>query len=237
MSDDLLRTLPELLLAGAAVVGLLLGSFLPRARQWLVRAFAATACLAALGTTLVGWPPAAGVEVFEGIFAVDVTTGTVRVVVLVSVLLVLGLSGSSVRGARRETEFVVLLLLAALGAVLLAGAGDLLLLVAAYLLASIPLYALTGSADDASGTEAALKYYLMGALVGVTMLVGVTVLFGVGGATGYAALARTLPGATGAVVAVGALLLLAGPLFKAGAVPVHYWVPDVTGVGVGDDRA
>ncbi len=228
MSADLVRVLPELLLTAAAVVGLLLGSFLPRHHQWPVRALAATTCLAALGATLVGWPPDAGVAVFEGTFAVDPATGTARVVVLVSVLLVLGLSGASVRGAARETEFVVLVLLAALGAVLLAGADDLLLLAAAYLLASIPLYALTGFADDAPGTEAALKYYLMGALVGVTMLVGVTVLFGLGGATGYSALAGTLPGASVAVTAVAALLLLAGPLFKAGAVPVQFWVPDVT---------
>ncbi|WP_028662966.1 NADH-quinone oxidoreductase subunit N, partial [Saccharomonospora halophila] len=228
MSDALARILPELLLTAAAVGGLLSGSFLPRHRQWPVRALAATTCLAALGATLLGWPPAAGVTVFEGTYTVDPATGTARVVVLVSVLLVLGLSGASVRDAARETEFVVLVLLAALGAVLLAGADDLLLLAAAYLLASIPLYALTGFADDAPGTEAALKYYLMGALVGVTMLVGVTVLFGLGGATGYSALAGTLPGASAAVTAVAALLLLAGPLFKAGAVPVQFWVPDVT---------
>ena len=54
------------------------------------------------------------------------------------------------------------------------GGGDLLLLVAAYLLASVPLYALAGFAKDARGTEAMLKYYLMGALTGVLMLVGVT---------------------------------------------------------------
>ncbi|WP_019815323.1 NADH-quinone oxidoreductase subunit N [Saccharomonospora saliphila] len=227
MSEDLLRALPELLLTGAAVLGLLLGSFLPRTRQWPVRALAAVTCVAALAATAARWPRP-GTSVFEGTYSVDVATGAVRVVVLASVLLVLALSGPSVRGTRRETEFVVLTLLAALGAVLLAGADDVLLLTAAYLLASIPLYALTGLAGDSWGTEATMKYYLLGALVGVTMLVGLTILFGLAGATTYPALARALPGAAPAVVAVGATLLLAGPLFKAGAVPVHFWVPDVT---------
>ena len=108
------------------------------------------------------------------------------------------------RGSRRETEFYVLLLLAALGPIALAGANDLLLLVAAYLLASVPLYALAGIAQDAPGTEAAMKYYLLGALSGVTMLAGVTLLFGVGA---FHALHRTwpaaLPGAARAAVAVG----------------------------------
>ncbi|MBA3575211.1 MAG: NADH-quinone oxidoreductase subunit N, partial [Pseudonocardiales bacterium] len=114
------------------------------------------------------------------------------------------------------------------GAIMLVGAADLLLLVAAYLLASIPLYALAGFCKDASGTEAALKYYLMGALLGVVMLTGVTLLYGAGGATGYATLADTLPDAPHGAVAVGLVAVLAGLLFKIGAVPAHFWVPDVT---------
>jgi NADH-quinone oxidoreductase subunit N len=139
-----------------------------------------------------------------------------------------GLAAADVHGDRREAEFVVLLLLAALGAVLLAGANDLLLLAAAYLLASVPLYALTAFAKDSPGAEASMKYYLMGALLGVTMLFGLMTLFGVGGSTAYPQLSESLPAAAGGAVAVGAVLLLAGPLFKAGAVPVHFWVPDVT---------
>lgn len=72
-----------------------------------------------------------------------------------------------------KPEFVVLLLLAALGAVLLAGANDVLLLAAAYLLTSVPLYAFVGFAKEAPGTEASLKFYLLGALLGTTMLFGV----------------------------------------------------------------
>jgi NADH-quinone oxidoreductase subunit N len=227
MARDLGRLLPELFLAAAAVLGLLLGSYLPRRLQWVVRLLAAAVCVAALVATVVAWPDMS-TTVFAGSYAVDVATNATRAVVLVSVLLVLGLSGGHIRGHARESEFVVLLLLGALGAVLLSGANDLLLLAAAYLLASVPLYALTGFAKDSPGTEATLKYYLMGALLGVAMLFGVMVLFGVGGATTYPELAMSLPAAAKPVVAVGAVLLLAGLLFKAGAVPAHFWVPDVT---------
>src|SRR5699024_10152205 len=111
---------------------------------------------------------------------------------------------------------------------MLTGAADLLLLFAGYLLASVPLYALAGFAKDAPGTEASLKYYLMGALLGVTMLTGITALYGAGGATSYATLARTLPDGPHAVVAVGLVAVFAGLLFKIGGVPAHFWVPDVT---------
>jgi NADH-quinone oxidoreductase subunit N len=223
MAQDLQRLLPELFLAGGAVFGLLLGSYLPRRLQWLVRLLAALACAGGLVATVAD--RSAG-SVFDDTYAIDVATTATRVVVLVSVLFVLGLATALVRGHRRETEFVVLLLLGALGAIMLAGANDLLLLAAAYLLASVPLYALTGFAKDGPGTEATLKFYLMGALLGVTMVFGVMIVFGVGGATDYASLHGSRP--TTAVVAVGAVLVLAGLLFKAGAVPAHFWVPDVT---------
>ncbi|SDM28741.1 proton-translocating NADH-quinone oxidoreductase, chain N [Lentzea albidocapillata subsp. violacea] len=120
----------------------------------------------------------------------------------------------------------MLVLLAALGTVVMADAADLMLLAAGYLLASIPLYALASFAKDPAGTEASLKFYLLGALLGVTTLIGVTLLFGVGGATGYMDL--RLAEAPPAAVAVGTIALLAGLLFKIGAVLAHFWVPDVT---------
>jgi NADH-quinone oxidoreductase subunit N len=227
MADELARLLPELFLAGAAVLGLLLGSFLPRHRQWPIRVLAAATCVGGLVSTVVAWSDES-MAVFEGSYAVDTATNATRVVVLVSVLLVLGVAVTGVSGHARETEFIVLLLLGALGAVLLAGANDVLLLAAAYLLASVPLYALVGFAKDAPGTEASLKFYLLGALLGTTMLFGVMLLAGVGRGTDYATLRDTLPEAPVAAVAVGVVALLGGLLFKAGAVPAQFWVPDVT---------
>jgi NADH-quinone oxidoreductase subunit N len=133
-----------------------------------------------------------------------------------------------VRAHPRESEFYVLLQLAALGTIAMAGANDLLTLFAGYLLASTPGYALAGFMKDGLGTEAALKYYLMGALFGVFMLAGITLLYGAGRATGYPALHAALGTAPRAVAAAGLIAVLAGLLFKAGAVPAHFWVPDVT---------
>jgi NADH-quinone oxidoreductase subunit N len=222
IAADLGRLLPEIILACAAVVGLLLGSFLPRHRQWVVRVLAAVACVASLVWTVGGGTG----MVFAETYAVDTATNTTRIVVSASVLLVLGMT--RIGGHARETEFVILLLLAALGAIVLAGANDLLLLAAAYLLASVPLYALTGFAKDGPGTEASLKFYLLGALLGTTMLFGVMLVAGVGRGSDYPTLHHMLPGAPVAAVAVGAVAVLGGLVFKAGAVPGHFWVPDVT---------
>ncbi len=227
MNERPIALLPELLLLGGAVGGLVLGLFLPRARQGLVRLVAAGTLVVVIVVSAVMAGGLAG-PVFSGSYLVDVPLTVARIVVCAATLLVLALPGRDIVGHPRETEFYTLLLLAALGTIALAGAADLLLLVAAYLLASVPLYALAGFAKDAAGTEAALKYYLMGAFLGVTLLIGVTLLYGAGGATGYAELSRSLPGAPRVAVAVGALAVLAGLAFKLGAVPAHFWVPDVT---------
>ncbi|MFE9611206.1 NADH-quinone oxidoreductase subunit N [Streptomyces sp. NPDC006012] len=228
MNQDLTALVPELALLGAAVAGLLAGSWLPRRRQWPVALLAACACVAGLTAAAVTMATAGEQTVFLGAFAVDTATGVGRLVVLVALLLVIGMSVESVRGRRHETEYWVLLLLTGAGTLALIGANDLLMLFAAYLLASVPAYALTGFAKDASGTEAALKYYLMGALLGTTMLAGTALLYGAGHSTHYRELNTGLPGAAYGLVAVGLVGVLAGLLFKAGAVPAHYWVPDVT---------
>jgi NADH-quinone oxidoreductase subunit N len=224
VDEDPLALLPELvLLLGAAGV-LLLGSFLPRQRQWIARVVTALLLVASAVAAAVAL---AGSDrlVFDGTFAVDGLTATARLVGALSGLLVLGILSEDVAGDRRESEQYVLLLLATLGTQVLAGSYDLIVLGVAYLLASVPLYALAGAARDRRGTEAALKAYLLGAFLGVAMLLGITVLFGAAGGTSYELLAgvddRQQP-----VVAVGLVALLAGLAFKGGFVPGHFWVPD-----------
>lgn len=226
LNENPAALIPELLLLVGAVTGLLAGAWLPRSRQWLVRLIAVVACIGGLAATAVAMTQPAQ-TVFGGSYAVDIGLNVTRLVALAAALLSLWLSIDTVAGLRRESEFYVLILLATLGAVTLGGANDLLLLIAAYLLASTPLYALAGFAKDAAGTEAALKYYLMGALFGVVMLLGIVALLGVGGGTDYPTLAASLPSASRSVVAAGLVAVLAGLLFKAGAVPAHFWVPDV----------
>ncbi|MFI9583620.1 NADH-quinone oxidoreductase subunit N [Streptomyces sp. NPDC052236] len=225
MNENPLDILPEILMAAGAVLGLLLGAWLPRSRQWIVGLLAAVAAVAGIVAAAVAATGPA-TAAFGEAFAVDPVTGASRIVILGGGLLVLVLSGRPMRADPRESEFYVLVQLAVLGALVLAGAQDLLLLAAGYLLASIPAYTLAGFRKDGPGTEAALKYYVIGALLGVLMLTGITVLYATGRSTGYPMLSGELRDAPEALLAAGTLGLLAGLLFKAGAVPAHFWVPD-----------
>jgi hypothetical protein len=129
-------------------------------------ATAAVSCTAGIAAAAVA-ATGPNTTAFGEAFAIDPVTSTGRIVVLGSTLVVLALAAGPLHGNPREAEFYVLLQLAALGALVLTGAQDLLLLAAGYLLASVPAYALAGFRKDAEGTEAALKYYIVGALLGV----------------------------------------------------------------------
>ncbi|WP_028280227.1 proton-conducting transporter membrane subunit [Arthrobacter sp. H5] len=227
MSANPLDLLPEILLLLGAVGGLLLGLWTPQHKQSRVRILIVVAALAsAVAATVDLTEPDKGV--FDDSWMIDTTTGIVRITVALATAAAVLLSSTSLAGHPRETEAYVLMVLAALGAIALAASNDLLMLAAAYLLASVPLYALAGFAKDARGVEAALKYYLMGALVGVLMLVGIAGLILATGSGNYVELSGSLPQASMPLVALGVIGVLAGMAFKAGAVPVHFWVPDVT---------
>ncbi|MDD7924594.1 NADH-quinone oxidoreductase subunit N [Actinomycetospora chibensis] len=226
MNEDPATLIPELALLAGAVLAVLVGAWTPRRRQGRVRVLA----LVAVGVGLIGTitaatkPPSTTFDTY----VLDTTTHAVRAIVLVSVALILWWSRDAVAAHPRESEFTALVLLGGLGAVLMAGAADLLLLFAAFLLASVPLYALAGWAKSGATTEAALKYYLSGAFAGVTMLAGTTLLYGAAGTTGYDTLPEGLATGAAGPAAVGLVAVLAGLAFKAGAVPAHFWVPDVT---------
>lgn len=227
MDANPLDLLPELLLLLGAVGGLLLGSWTPQDKQGRVRFVIIAAALASAAAAVVDiTEPDRGV--FDDSWMIDTTTGVVRITVALATAAAVLISSTSLAGHPRESEAYVLMLLAALGAIALAASNDLLMLAAAYLLASVPLYALAGFAKDSKGVEAALKYYLMGALIGVLMLVGVAALILATGTGNYLELTAVLPQVSPPLIAIGVVGVLAGMAFKAGAVPVHFWVPDVT---------
>lgn len=227
MQRDTLALLPEIFVLAGAVIVLFAGSFLSRDRQVVTRSVAIVALLLAAAVAVVDINSPA-VTIFEGSFAVDVATGAARIIIPLATILVLVLGVEELGGTARESETYTLMMLSALGAIAMAGANDLLVLAAGYLLASIPLYALVGMSRSPGAAEAALKTYLIGALMGIAMLLGVTLLYGIAGSTSYAELQLTLGDAPPAAVLAGVVGVTAGLMFKAGGVPGHFWVPDAT---------
>jgi NADH-quinone oxidoreductase subunit N len=220
--------LPEIVLALAALVGLLFASFAPRRWQWLG---APIALLGLLFATLalgkqIGQPARLA---FGGTWALDGLGTWARLLVIAATAICTLLVPDWLREDRRHGEYYPLLLLSALGAMLMAGAADLLELIVAVLLSSVTGYTLAAYHRDwALSVEAGMKYFLVGALANTVLLFGVTLLFGLLGHTSYAAMAPILVNLPSSPVLVLALVMVVvGIAFKLGAVPAHAWLPDV----------
>ncbi|MFN3179922.1 MAG: NADH-quinone oxidoreductase subunit N, partial [Thermus sp.] len=120
----------------------------------------------------------------------------------------------------RRFEFYLLVLYAALGMHLLASTKNLILMLVALEALSLPLYALA-TWRRGEGLEAALKYFLLGALAAAFFLYGTALHYG---ATG--SLLAGTPG-EGPLYALALGLLLVGLGFKVALAPFHFWTPDV----------
>ena len=132
------------------------------------------------------------------------------------------------RGVHRS-EFYALILFAIAGMILMASATDLVIIFLGIELMSLCLYILAGFMRTREGsTEAALKYFLLGAFATGFLLYGIALIYGSTGTTNLMLIAGSFTAhARNTVFLIGAALLLVAFSFKVAAVPFHMWAPDV----------
>jgi NADH-quinone oxidoreductase subunit N len=126
-------------------------------------------------------------------------------------------------------EYYVLVLLATTGMLFLAGAEDLIVLFLGLEVMSVAVYVLAGyNRANVFSSEAALKYFLIGAFASGFLLYGIALVYGVTGTTNLSLIGAQLAGKPLSLMAsLGLGLLLIGFGFKVAAVPFHMWAPDV----------
>jgi NADH-quinone oxidoreductase subunit N len=126
-------------------------------------------------------------------------------------------------------EYYALVLFSIVGMIMMATATDLLVIFIALEILSLAVYVLTGIRRDITGSEAAFKYFLLGAFSSAFFLYGIAFTYGVAGSTRLEAVGSFLAAQSMSdnpliLMAVG--LLLVGFAFKIAAVPFHMWTPD-----------
>jgi NADH-quinone oxidoreductase subunit N len=126
-------------------------------------------------------------------------------------------------------EYYPLILFAAIGMMFLSGAEDLIVLFLGLEVMSVAVYVLAGyNRGNASSSEAALKYFLIGAFASGFLLYGIALVYGATGTTNLSLIGAQLAGSRlSMMAALGLGLLLIGFGFKVAAVPFHMWAPDV----------
>jgi NADH-quinone oxidoreductase subunit N len=174
------------------------------------------------------WGRTPGPGALGWLFVTDRFSLFVGLLVCVSTGLSILLSEGYLRRIGRvRGEFYSLLLFSASGLVLFTSTTELLMLFLGLELLSIPVYILSGYLKhDVRSSEAAMKYFLLGAFSSAVFLLGIALLYGASGTTRLDLIVVRGTAVT-PLAQTGLVLLLAGFLFKVASVPFHMWTPDV----------
>ncbi|WP_377645612.1 NADH-quinone oxidoreductase subunit NuoN [Oryzobacter terrae] len=245
-----------LIVAGGAIVGVLVEAFAPRRQRHGIQVWLTTGVLVLALVALLVFSWDAQTVTLGGSVAIDGVAlflqGSLLVLSATSVLIMaerfggVGADaftpmGASTPGSTQEdvatragyatSEVFPLTLFAVLGMMVFVSANDLITMFVGLEVLSLPLYVMTGLSRRRRllSQEAALKYFLLGAFSSAFFLFGAALLYGYAGSSDLKTIASTISTASGdleGLLLPGVVLTLIGLLFKVGAVPFHSWTPD-----------
>ncbi len=225
-----LAALPEIVVLTAAASILLIDLFVSDDRRhvsyWLTQLTLLVAVCVTLTTLRLD-----AVRAYHDLVIDDMLADFLRIACFVAVSLILFYSRSYLvaRGMFRGEVFV-LMLFALLGMQVMITGNNLLTLYLGLELMSLSLYALVASRrDHAQSTEAAMKYFVLGALASGMLLYGMSMIYGTTGSLDLDHVARAIftRQASPGLLMLGLVFVVAGLAFKLAVVPFHMWVPDV----------
>lgn len=226
LSFDVSLCIPELILAGSALLLLLWGAFAKQPGPLF--SLAAMVALAVAGVAAVLSPHG---RAFSGSLVSDDAASFAKVAIYVSSAVAVLLGQNFLRRKQDQSfEFTVLIVIAALGMGMMVSAGDLIALYVGVELQSLALYVLAAyRRDDAKSSEAGLKYFVLGALSSGLLLYGASLVYGFTGSVKFhdIAIVALQSGSPNVGLLFGLVFVICGLAFKVSAAPFHMWTPDV----------
>lgn len=229
MNVDFLSVMPEIVVLTGACVILLVDAWLPDDRRHVGYWLAQLTLLIAACETFRTWNLDGG-QVFHGMVIDDFAADVLRFFSFVALSLALFYSRTylTLRGLFRGETFV-LMLFAVLGMQLLITANSFLTLYLGLELMSLSLYALVAlQRDSRTASEAAMKYFVLGALASGFLLYGMSMIYGATGSLQIdVVMQAVLAQSDDKLLIFGLVFVVSAIAFKLGAVPYHMWVPDV----------
>jgi NADH-quinone oxidoreductase subunit N len=231
IQPDLLPALPEMVMLAMACLVLVVDLFLPQEKRWF------TVLLSLLTLILVGFStlavaPTYAVSTFGGSFILDQLAVTLKLAVYLVAFLVFVYSRDYLKDLNiYKGEYYVLGLFAVLGMMIMISAHSFLLIYLGLELLSLSLYAMIAfNRDSFKASEAAMKYFVLGALASGLLLYGISIFYGITGTLDITTLAETIKAqavSNPVLLAFALTFIVVGLSFKLGAVPFHMWLPDV----------
>ncbi len=227
---DLITALPEMILLGMAMLVLIADLFLKQSSRIAIYGLSQLSLLIAAYFTFTTHAPGVGYA-FTGAFVDDAMSDVLKLMIYLGTSLIFVYSRQYIqqRGMYRG-EFYALVLFSVVGMMIMVSGQNMLTLYIGLELLSLSLYALVAlDRDNAGATEAAMKYFVLGALASGMLLYGMSMIYGMTGSRNLADIHHVLINSqkTHSVLILGLVFIVAGLAFKLGAVPFQMWVPDV----------
>lgn len=229
--------MPEVFLLAMACLVLLVDVYLPQEKRNLTYIFAQFSLIITL-VLLLGNQTDTRVLAFNDLFVQDEMADALKMFIIIISFGVFVYSREYLQERNIfKGEFYVLALFSIVGMMLMVSANNLLMLYLGLELLSLCLYALVAfSRDDGNASEAAMKYFVLGAIASGMLLYGMSILYGLSGSLQLSEIAHAVIATTNGqgtenaqnIGMVFALVFIVVALaFKLGAVPFHMWMPDV----------
>ncbi len=227
---NLAIALPEIALLIAACLVLMADVFLSGKTRFPIDRLALLALLFPLWATLSQWGGKTDYG-YNGMYVADQFAHMLKLCsyIAVAVTIIYSRRYAADREMNRG-EYYSLSLFALLGMMIMISASNMLLIYLGLELMSLSLYSLAAlRRENGVATEAAMKYFVLGALASGFLLYGMSMVYGGTGDLQLSAIAKAFSetGTNKTVLVFGTVFLVAGLAFKFGAVPFHMWVPDV----------
>jgi F420H2 dehydrogenase subunit N len=166
----------------------------------------------------------------QDVLADDMLGSFFALALLIVSLMVTASSWDYMKGKANPAAYYSLILLSSVGMVLIAYSTDLLMLFVSWELMSLPTYALAAFAKrDPISNEAAIKYFMFGALSSGILVLAIGFVYGITGTTNIGESIRAMASLDPDLIPIGLVaiaLFIAGFGFKMGLVPFHMWLPD-----------
>ncbi len=229
LTNSLPLARPELLLAGFALIAVVLGAWF-KDRAFLALSVLGVITLLGAGGLAILFQPGAPVEILQGAMVVDGVGVFAKALIALSAAATLALGADHfVRTDEQRFEFPIVVVLAVLGMFVMVSAQDLISLYLGVELQSLSAYVLAAwRRDDSRSSEAGLKYFVLSAISSGLLLFGSSFVYGFTGSIRFDAIAAAIgEGAGGVGLIFGIVLMLCALGFKMSAAPFHMWTPDV----------
>lgn len=228
---DIQLAIPEIFVFSMACVILLVDRFtherMPKASFLLTQA----TLLIALYLNLAGAPASGTMKAFNDMFILDGMATLVKSMIFILTFVVLIYSHDYISERKMyRGEYFVLILIAVVGMMVMVSASHFITIYIGLELLSLSLYTLVAMNRNSDlATEAAMKYFVLGALASGMLLYGMSIIYGATGSLDIESIRNAIQGmqSDDVMLMLGLVFIIVGIGFKLGVVPFHMWIPDI----------